>query len=107
MSHIARASKVTLRVDLASIPILPGVREAVKAGCTTDGAKRNAEYLRDLVRWHKGSEEDRAILHDPQTSGGLLVCIGPLRASDYLSRVAGSVVIGRVIERGEVAIEVQ
>ncbi len=107
MSHIARASNVTLRVDLDSVPILPGVREAVASGFTTDGAKRNAEYLRDLVRWTKGSDEDRAILHDPQTSGGLLVCIGRSRTADYLSRVAGSVVVGEVIDRGEVAIEVQ
>jgi selenide, water dikinase len=106
MSHIARASKVTIRVDLDSIPVFGGVREAVRAGSTTDGAKRNAEYLKDLVRWKKGSEEDRAILFDPQTSGGLLVCVSRSRTPDYLSRVAGSVVIGEVIERGEVAIEV-
>jgi selenide, water dikinase len=105
-SHIARASNVTLVLDLGAIPIFPGVREAVKGGFVTDGAKRNAEYLRDLVRWKKGSDEDRAILHDPQTSGGLLVCISPSRTADYLSRVAGSAVVGEVIERGEVTIEV-
>jgi selenide,water dikinase len=107
LSHIARASKVTLRVDLDSIPVFAGVREAVRAGSTTDGAKRNAEYLKDLVRWNKGSDEDRAILFDPQTSGGLLVCVNETGAANYLSRIAGSVIIGEVIERGEVAIEVQ
>jgi selenide,water dikinase len=107
MSHIARASKVTLRLDLDAVPVFPGVREAVKAKCVTDGAKRNAEYLRDLVSWKKGTDEDRAILHDPQTSGGLLVCVSQVRVADYLSRVAGSVVVGEVIDRGEVAIEVQ
>jgi selenide,water dikinase len=107
MSHIARASNVTLRLDLDSIPVFPGVREAVRAGATTDGGKRNAEYLNDLVRWTKGSDEDRAILFDPQTSGGLLVSVGRSRTSDYLSRVGGSVVVGEVIDRGEVAIEVQ
>jgi selenide, water dikinase len=106
MSHIARASNVTLSVDLDAIPIFPGVREAVRARFVTDGAKRNGEYLRDLVHWKKGTEEDRAILYDPQTSGGLLVCVSPAKVADYLSRVAGSVVVGEVIERGEVAIEV-
>jgi selenide,water dikinase len=106
MSHIARASKVTLRVDLDMIPVFPGVREAVRARFVTDGAKRNAEYLLDLVRWEKGTEEDRAILHDPQTSGGLVVCVSPSRVANYLSRVEGSTVVGEVIERGEVAIEV-
>ena len=106
VSHIARASKITARIELDSIPIFPRVREAVRAGFVTDGSKRNAEYLHDLVLWKAGSDEDRAILYDPQTSGGLLVCIGRARAADYLSRVAGSVMIGEVIERGEVAIEV-
>jgi selenide,water dikinase len=106
MSHIARASNVTLRVDFDAIPVFPGVREAVRARFVTDGAKRNAEYLRDLVRWEKGTEEDRAILHDPQTSGGLVVCVSHSRVANYLSRVEGSTVVGEVIERGEVAIEV-
>jgi selenide, water dikinase len=107
LSHIARASKVTLRIDLDSIPILAHVRESVRAGLVTDGSKRNAEYLRDLVRWKKGSEEDRAILNDPQTSGGLALCINRSGVAKYLSRVGGSVVIGEVVERGDVAIEVE
>ena len=106
LSHIARASNVTLRVELDAIPIFPGVREAVRAQFVTDGAKRNAEYLRDLVRWENGTEEDRAILHDPQTSGGLVVCVSRGGVANYLSRVEGSTVVGEVIERGEVAIEV-
>ena len=107
LSHIARASNVTLRIDLASIPVFPGVRDAVKAGFTTDGARRNADYLRELVRWSRGAEEDKAVLYDPQTSGGLAVTVGRNVAANYLSRVAGSTVIGEVIDRGEVAIEVQ
>jgi selenide, water dikinase len=106
MSHIARASNVTLRLSLRAVPVFQGVGEAVKAGFVTDGSKRNAEYLRDQVRWTKGSEEDKAILHDPQTSGGLLVAVNPARTADYLSRIAGSVAVGEVTDRGDVAIEV-
>jgi len=107
LSHVARASNVTIRMNLDAVPILPGVREAVRAGFMTDGAKRNAEFLREMVRWTKGAEEDRAILHDPQTSGGLAVCVDRSRVANSLSRVAGSVVIGEVIDRGEVAIAVE
>ena len=107
LSHIARASNVSLRLNLAAVPILPDVRQAIRAGFVTDGAKRNAEYLKDLVRWSKTSEEDRAILTDPQTSGGLAACVKPEQATNFLSRVAGSTIIGEVIDRGEVAIEVQ
>lgn len=106
LSHIARASKATIRVNLGAIPIFEGVREAVRNGFVTDGSKRNAEYLRELVSWKKGTDEDRAILNDPQTSGGLVVCLGGKAAANYLSRVEGSVDIGEVIGRGEFAIEV-
>jgi len=106
LSHIARASKATIRVNLDTIPIFNGVREAVRDGFVTDGSKRNAEYLRELVSWTKGTEEDRAILNDPQTSSGLAVCIVGSAVANYLSRVEGSVDIGEVIERGEFAIEV-
>jgi selenide, water dikinase len=106
LSHIARASKVSLRLQLAAIPLFAGVRDAVAQGLVTDGSRRNADYLLDLVRWKSGTEEDRAILNDPQTSGGLVVSISPANAASYLSRVEGSVVIGDVIERGDIAIEV-
>src|SRR3954466_11206000 len=39
MSHIARASNVSLSVALDLVPLLPGVREAVRAGFVTDGSK--------------------------------------------------------------------
>jgi selenide,water dikinase len=105
-SHIARASNVTLSIDLAAVPLLPDAREAAGSGIVTDGGKRNGEYLRDLVRWNVGNDIDRAIFFDPQTSGGLLVCVSPGRVGDYLSRVEGAVVVGEVINRGDVAIEV-
>ena len=106
LSHIARASKATIRINLDAIPIFMGVREAVRDGFVTDGSKRNAEYLRELASWKKGTDEDRAILNDPQTSGGLAVCVVGNAVANYLSRVEGSVDIGEVIERGEFAIEV-
>ena len=105
-SHIARASNVTLSIDLAGVPLLPGAREAAAGGIATDGGKRNADYLRELVRWNAGDDTDRALLFDPQTSGGLLVSVSPVRVADYLSRIDGAVVVGEVIKRGEVAIEV-
>ena len=105
-SHIAQASNVTLAIDLGAVPVLPGAREAAASGIVTDGGKRNGDYLRELVRWKAGEDVDRALLFDPQTSGGLLVSNSPARAGDYLSRIEGAVIGGEVIHRGDVAIEV-
>jgi selenide, water dikinase len=99
-SHIARASGVTLAIDLARVPLLEGVREALAAGARTGGAERNAEYLAPLVDYGAAAEADRALLVDPQTSGGLLVAVPPARAGEYLSRVSGAAEIGEVLPAG-------
>ena len=41
----------------------------------------------------------RALLIDPQTSGGLLVAVPAYRLADYLSRVPEAVEIGEVVAR--------
>ena len=104
-SHIARASGVTLRIAPARVPVLPGAREAWRAGARTGGGDRNFQYLTPLVDWGSVTEEDRALLVDPQTSGGLLVAVPAARAADYLSRVVGSAEIGEVVPSTEARIE--
>jgi selenophosphate synthase len=47
----------------------------------------------------------RAILIDPQTSGGLLVAVPQARVEEYLSLVPGAVAIGSVEPRGASDIE--
>jgi selenide,water dikinase len=97
-AHVARASDVTLRVLVASVPVLRGAREAWRSGGgRTGGAERNDRYLASLVAWGSVSDEDRAVLVDPQTSGGLLVAVPAGRLGDYLSRVDGAVEIGEVL----------
>jgi selenide,water dikinase len=105
-SHIARASNVTIRIHAASVPLLEGARDALRQGATTDGLRRNTEYLKELVDWRGGSDDDRALLSDPQTSGGLLVAVPSARAANYLSRVEGATEIGEVLERETIAIVV-
>ncbi len=98
--HIARASHTTLVIRTASVPVLPGAREALDKGVRTGGAERNDEYLASLVDWGGASAVDRALLIDPQTSGGLLVAVSPTRLAEYLSRVPSAVEIGEVVPAG-------
>lgn len=103
-SHIARASNVTIRIEAGKVPLLPGTRESLAERATTGGAQRNAAYLEPLVDYGRTNEDMRAILVDPQTSGGLLVAVPPSLVSEYLGRVGGSVAIGDVGPRGTYAI---
>lgn len=105
-SHIARASNVTLRIQSGSVPVLPGSIESWLAGASSDGLKRNQEYVESMVSWTDQTPEMKAVLCDPQTSGGLLVCVPHGHVAKYLSKVEGAIEIGEVIERKESAIEV-
>jgi selenide,water dikinase len=98
-SHIAAASNLTLRIDAARVPTLAGVEAALAAGIRTGGADRNASYLDERVDWGTATDVQRAILVDPQTSGGLLACVPADRVADYLSRVPGAVEVGEVVPR--------
>jgi selenide,water dikinase len=99
-SHIARASNVTLRIDVARVPLLPGARAAAERGVRTGGADRNMAYLDPRVDWARASEVDRILMIDPQTSGGLLVALSPAKVSSYLSAIPGAVEIGEVLPPG-------
>jgi selenide,water dikinase len=103
-SHIAKASGVSVHVRAAAVPILAGAREAAIAGIRTGGAERNEAYLESLVEWRTASPEDRALLVDPQTSGGLLVALAPGRVDAFVRRVTGATVIGDVVAREDKAI---
>ena len=103
-SHVARASHVTIRIASAAVPLLPGVIEAWTAGAKTGGGERNASYLANLVHWGRVPEGTRAVLVDPQTSGGLLIAVGSSRLGELLARLPGAVEIGEVEPQGEAPI---
>jgi len=99
-SHIAKASRVTLRIFVNRVPLLPGARQAADRGVRTGGAERNLEYLEPRVDWGKSSQTDRVLMIDPQTSGGLLLALSSDRVSRYLSLVPDAIEIGEVIPAG-------
>jgi len=98
-SHIATASNVTIVIHGDRVPALPGARAAWDAGIRTGGAERNDEYLESRVEWGNASDAMRALLIDPQTSGGLLVAVPAARLAEYLSLVPEGVEIGEIVAR--------
>jgi selenide,water dikinase len=97
--HIAEASQVTLVIHSHGVPALAGAREAWQRGVRTGGAERNDSFLESRVEWGDTGDADRALLIDPQTSGGLLVLVSPSRVPEYLSLVPEAVEIGEVVAR--------
>jgi selenide,water dikinase len=102
--HIAEASRVTLVIHPDAVPALPGARVAWERGVRTGGAERNDAYLAERVDWGQASELDRALLIDPQTSGGLLVLVPMSRLAEYLSLVPEAIEIGEVVARQQLGL---
>jgi selenide, water dikinase len=104
ISHITRASNVTVGIRISSVPILPRAIDAWRSGARPGGGTRNLDYVQSMVDWGPATEVEKALLTDPQTSGGLLVAVAPSRLRDYLERVPRAVEIGEVLPRGDAAI---
>jgi selenide,water dikinase len=98
-SHIARASKVTLRFNVEAIPVFAEVLTAIADGISTGGAERNMDFVEPLIDWGSTTSVKRTLLVDPQTSGGLLIALPANKLAEYLARVEHAVPIGNVIAR--------
>lgn len=98
-------------LDYSSIPILPGALELAAQGVLPGGSKRNEEAGRALVSTVGLPEEQRILLFDAQTSGGLLIAVDPSRAVQLLEdlRARGVSAAARIgsIDNGSGKIEVE
>jgi selenide, water dikinase len=76
---------VTIEIHHAAVPNLRGALEAAKQGMIPGGLSNNRDFLGDCVRFADSvPEENRALLYDPQTSGGLLIALAPEAAEKAL-----------------------
>ena len=76
--EITRASKLGARVEISRLPLLPGVSELAQGGHVTGASLRNWEsYGAEVNLGEDIADWQRALLTDPQTSGGLLVSCTP------------------------------
>jgi selenide,water dikinase len=110
--EMCRASGVGARVSLSAIPILDGVLEMARAGLVTGASARNwASYGADVRFVRDDVEAAKAVLCDPQTSGGLLVACDPGAVDDVIgifraNGCASAARIGRIVD-GECVVSIE
>ncbi len=102
--EMAVGSGVSLEINHAKLPYLPGAVEAAREGHLPGGLKNNRAFVGHCVEFAAAvPEEFRNLLYDPQTSGGLLVAIAPETADSALAAFARCGVaahaIGRVVAK--------
>jgi len=96
--------QVAFEIVAAEVPLVPGALDAARQGMISGGLKNNREFLGDCVVFATNvAEENRALLFDPQTSGGLLIAVAPEHeeaARENLKRHGASAKrIGRVVPK--------
>jgi selenide,water dikinase len=80
---------VAARVALRRVPVLDEAWALAAEGCVPAGTHRNRRDLGDFVRWEGViAPEQRLVLFDAQTSGGLLIAVPPERESALLAALA-------------------
>jgi selenide, water dikinase len=98
--EMALGSGVTLEIDTARVPLLEGALEAVRRGAIPGGLLSNREFAECLVGDSENcniSDELRALLYDPQTSGGLLISVAPEFADDLHASLKNSAIPAAII----------
>ena len=86
MHELAVRSGVSVQLDAAALPALPGALELAEAGVRTGGDSRNRDYVAGRARLD-ASEAEIALAFDPQTAGGLLISL-PADRAEELERAA-------------------
>jgi selenide, water dikinase len=101
--HLARASGVAIELDSSALPLLPEAERLAAAGSVTRGGKENEAYLANNLRIEGTVSRDRLhVMFDPQTSGGLAICVAESGLAPLLQALAERgvetrAVIGRVV----------
>jgi selenide,water dikinase len=116
LGHLAEmvvGSGCGARIASSSVPIFPQTMEYGAMGLVPAGAYRNRDFRLFMVDF--GSSVDRVlqdVLFDPQTSGGLLICVAKEEAQGLLKAlkakgVQDSAMVGEVIAEPKERIVVQ
>ena len=107
--EMTKASGVSARLDLSSVPVLDGALETSSAGLLSSLHPHNVRLRRAVADVERAAADHRyPLLYDPQTAGGLLAGIPANRAEACVEDLhdAGysqAAIIGTVELGGETA----
>ncbi len=105
ITQLTQNSQIGINIDITAIPLFPEAEELAKRGMCPGGLQRNREFYSPCVKIaDEIPTHVQDILFDPQTSGGLLICLAPGKAERLLGRlrqagVEEAAIIGEVVNQ--------
>lgn len=109
---LAQASKVSININSLEVPLLKGAFDLAELGCIPGACFRNQEYVENDCSFHEDVVyENKMMMCDAQTSGGLLISVAPEYKDAMLKELIEndyphSAIIGEVIPKSEKLINV-
>jgi selenide,water dikinase len=98
LRQMLRVSGVSATLDSRSLPFLPGAVELARGERFPGGTVRNLRDVQADVSFpDRMSENQRLLMADAQTSGGLLMAVDPEKLPELLSRLEGNTPVAAVI----------
>jgi selenide,water dikinase len=81
LREMMEGSSLGALIYKSKVPVIEGTMDLLKQGIVPGGTMRNLDSLKSTVCWDKEiSENDKILLSDAQTSGGLLISVNPNKA---------------------------
>jgi selenide, water dikinase len=110
--EMAMASSVSLKIDHDKIPLIEGALYFAQMGLVPAGTYKNEAYIGDRVKFLVDIPvENKDILFDPQTSGGLLISVPEDKVDKLLEELKNTPtsfsVVGEVVEKQDYYIYVE
>jgi selenide,water dikinase len=103
LAEMVSGSGYGVRIKSDSVPLYPEALEYAAMGLVPAGAYRNRDFRLFMVDFEPTVNRIlQDVLFDPQTSGGLLICVAPEKAQDLLNAlkakgVEDAAMVGEVI----------
>lgn len=110
--QMAKASEVSLHIQKNTLPRFKATMSCLEKGFLTKAHRSNEEYTKDKIHFHLNvSNDEKQLIFDPQTSGGLLLSVGLEQADIIVSKLKnyfpGTAIVGEVKSKGSFDVYVE
>lgn len=106
--QLANASGVSLQIYMQKLPRFKQAMVFLEKGYLTKAHRSNAQYTEDLLDTSDLDDLSRLLLHDPQTSGGLLLSVPAGMSTGIVqalrSKFKAAEIVGEVLPRQDKAV---
>ena len=105
LASMCRASGVSAEITPSEVPSISGeIFDLIAQDCVPGGTQQNLKTAGAVTEWKNTTRQQKLLLCDAQTSGGLLLSVSPRKLDDVLrllvaNRTPCQAVIGKVVPR--------